>query len=751
MQMERLLSKFAISVLKVKFLNYLFMLFPSLILGYVSYYFDKNDFYTNPNFIILSEGNDERFVFFVFFIFAFILLAFQIGNIAESFVANFKQNKDSDTSPGSSNFLFTILVGVLLINVLIVLFALFGILNKTTLLVITIMIFILFHRELNSTFSFKFRFFSVIKFCFFSIFFILLIIKYALPINSDGDYVTHYLPYINSVTSIGSSGPNEYWYQYWYSFGNGVGFIFNMILDSNGQQLSGVLYFSILLLVLIYFLNYLGVVGIYNYLAILLIIVPIVKSNFAMFTKHHGFFALTILCLVVILTKILQSKDLINSEKILLYLLPISGILIYPSSVALFCLTIFIPKLRNRFRYFFTIVISYLIVLSTTYVKTGLPDATPWRFWRSFALEDTLYKIASPYLVALLDLGSDEKFGRFSLSNFNLTTDQLLSNQLYIKTFLTSNVFKLSIFLLIILFILSAIYGVVYFDRSTAIISNFFILVTIVIIFTIFASGQPISLVRSTWFFPILVFILLTLTLKNISFHFSRHIDVKSIFVLFIVTILTLSVIKNVIPSSSSLQYLKNRIPLLGNQVVGSENYNYDLSEFIISDSTSLNRNYFSTSWSSLVAPIHFTNINVATEVSSNLGTENYERIVFGTEQDAIDAFSDLGIKRIILTPLGANGLIPTSTFFSPKSLTRNTELIWHDGGNICILEIKSTEDDFDQEINSENKCIGFWSDYLNETSLVLRYKFDYLFLKNGFNPEKLIIPPSIKPGGGWQ
>ena len=258
---------------------------------------------------------------------------------------------------------------------------------------------------------------AIVFACVVSVFFLFL--HNALYIsNENGDYVTHYGPFYDLVLKSGGIWPNDVWYQYFYSKGEGVAFFSMALSDKLSKQLTAILFLLVGALVLFRMASEAMSSRLWGAVTALLSIALFVHNDSGAFEKHHAVVAMHLLALTYFLILLWRSAprerrfwSLVGGITcISLALLSPPACLYLFVTVALMTLAAWVFKKRflvvPQMIWIASATVTIAIVLVVNFATTGLPEITPFNTWLRFLDISKFSEWVSPHLITYLEQGS---------------------------------------------------------------------------------------------------------------------------------------------------------------------------------------------------------------------------------------------------------------------------------------------------------------------------------------------------------
>jgi hypothetical protein len=266
--------------------------------------------------------------------------------------------------------------------------------------------------------------------------FILLLNTFILNTQAplDGDFLTHYGQYYNAVISSGSLKPNDVWYHFFYSKGDGSSFLAIILSDISIKLLLSYCYLIFICFIIfntvlkntrVIFWSFFGV---YLFLNLLLI------DPTGAFSKQHLFIGFNITAIYYLLLKSIEK----NSNNNYLIIFPVSSICLISPPSTIYILGLLIGfifwKFINHSKGFIYLnikIIIYtisltLIIIYYNFLITGLYEITPYRTFTELGNYQAISNWISPYLLTYLDQGSNPNLGKFSFE-FNYIYSSFLT------------------------------------------------------------------------------------------------------------------------------------------------------------------------------------------------------------------------------------------------------------------------------------------------------------------------------------
>lgn len=246
----------------------------------------------------------------------------------------------------------------------------------------------------------------------------------------DGDYLTHYGPYYNSVIHNGSLALNEVWYQYFYSKGAGL-FYFSMLMtDQVGPLLVSFLFFIFTMLVIYAVIKRASTNSLWAIATVIFLLGAMAWPLEGFFIKHHCETAATMLSVVCAAVLMFSSE---KNRLFFLFIATVSQASIFVLSIQAGCYSfVFIglcacvagcQKKYNLFlKYNFVLGVGGIVVIFLmlyNYSVTGLYEITPFRLFLQFWDQEIFSKTYSPYLMFYLSEGSSPDLGTIGVTGIN--------------------------------------------------------------------------------------------------------------------------------------------------------------------------------------------------------------------------------------------------------------------------------------------------------------------------------------------
>jgi hypothetical protein len=368
--------------------------------------------------------------------------------------------------------------------------------------------------------------------------------------------------------------------------------------------------------------------------------------------------------------------------------------------------------------------------------------------------------LISPYLLATLDAGSGENFGKPSFSKFfynikDVITQNAFFNQL-IRTFPDKFLILISICTVIILIIWYTKINVNYYRSINLIV--FPILCFLIFLVAASISGQTISLSRGSWY----LFVFLLVSISVLFSDIEVRLRISAYLVNVVIVLICFAAW-----STSSMRFAHDynlSSYLLGKQSLNhyssiENKYLLNLSEAVIC--AQKDGKVLALFWDNKIGPAHLIKSGVTTSVSYSMGVDTYAKIAFGNTAEAISSFDKLHLRYLILPQdstsqldLGLGDASFTSKFalnkfFSPVS---NVD-------NFLILERKL---DSPKPKLLQNKCrnvvvtpkenlnINGWLKYKKEQEFPLHRMLQLKYNRYGINIVEVPLS-AANLGKGWQ
>jgi len=256
----------------------------------------------------------------------------------------------------------------------------------------------------------------------------MLCMKGLYPGNISGDYVHHYFPYFKEVLRTHSILPNDLWYQYYYSKGNGIVYLSMLLTDIEISTVVSCCFFFFSVLTIYSLVSKVSENKFIPLTACFLYQLMIyIDPYYSFFNTHHIIASSFYASILWVVIEMERSEETDRNLWMMGGMLIVAGFVIFfPPSfaiVALF-LVIMIVKcvimkdLRSAMRLASILVSGLLIIFSTfaiNYSITGMAEITPFRLFWKLADQKKLSEWVSPYLMVLLEQGTSKDIGGFKL------------------------------------------------------------------------------------------------------------------------------------------------------------------------------------------------------------------------------------------------------------------------------------------------------------------------------------------------
>lgn len=606
---------------------------------------------------------------------------------------------------------------------------------------------------------------------------ILIVITKAVPLSSDGDYLTHYGPYFNQVLDKGNTWSTDLWYHYWFSKGNGGGFLAISLTGAGGQvlySLASVLTLSLLLGSWIFLLSKSKFLGISTFL---ICVSFSTQSSVVELSKHHVDAATLLLTSAFSLWWIAQGFGIksVQVGKITWVFTSISFTLLIPIGLGYLTVLIFsisvatsvvdnaniIQVLRKNTQLLIFPAIGQIFVGLLNYSRTGFIEATPYRLWRNFADLSKLPTNVSPYLIAALDAGTTfENPSAFSIysSLYEFFLNGAVSSFLFLFVTPTRTLFVISSLVLILLIAKSWVTTNVAQHMTQKKISIYLGLTFFLSISPIAFLGQAVSLSRSSWYlwlYLLIIFASLISMPEHLSYLKISDLDypqTTSLLRRITITALPLVmvfcfVLPNQKPVIDLIKFSTGKINLT--QLSNQDSESLILLETIINQG-GCDKNFLSLNWNSFGGPLHLTQNQVISGMSYSMGRRGFTNLLFGSPSAAVSSLRELGIRCVFFNknaPL--DPYVSHSPAFQTASLNSNFKIVRLSQTTfLMILDGRS------QPSHPSNQNLGKTvSKILQENAISQTELYDFLaqkFKLYGFDPLEIPIFENEKPNG-WQ
>jgi hypothetical protein len=516
-------------------------------------------------------------------------------------------------------------------------------------------------------------------------------IRRVVAIGGGGDYLTHYGPYYEAVMRSGQTHNTELWYHYWFSKASGLGQILVICSEPNGFFVASFINLIIIASLIYVWLEHFTkakIVPISSGLFFLLI------TNYGIsrieLSKHHVDTALLVISSFVLGTLLVEAfakEELFKDKKFLLRsfsLITISLTAQQPAafgySILIFFLFWFFILINRKqiFLKFFLPAFLFqffclIFTLMLNYGRTGFFEAVPWRLWRNIANLEITNGLINPYLLATLDAGSGENFGKPSTLNlFNNIKDLIVYNPIF-NLFIRIFPDKVLLFSFIILMLVLLLWYALCDDRKLRFL-NLLVYPSLLFIFILVAagvSGQNVSLARGSWYLFVFPLLLVSIFLADIEFRHKKIDSVRDYFVFFLCFVVWTGSAMRFAYDQSFLHYLQGKQSL--NAYSANENkYLLNLSEAVLC--AKKDGGVLALFWDNKIGPAHLVGSGVETSVSYSLGRFTYAKLAFGDQQESITAFDSLDFRYIVL-PLNRSSQLDlslgNSSFVSQTALKK--------------------------------------------------------------------------------
>jgi hypothetical protein len=593
-----------------------------------------------------------------------------------------------------------------------------------------------------------------------SIIVIILIINSLLEntqISLDGDALTHYAQYYNEVISSGSLRPNDIWYHFFYTKGDGNSFLTILLSDISSKLLLSYSYLIFICLIIFdaIYKNtktiFWSLFGVYLYLILMTI------DSGGAFFKQHLFIAFNLSAIYHLMLYGLENK--LSSKFLILF--PISSICLIspPASIYIlgllvgFILWCFANKTRGYLYSYIKIGLFTLLLVATVlfynYLLTGLYEITPYRIFTEVGNYLSISQWISPYLITYLDQGSNPNLGKILFESNNVLDK--ISKEL--RWDILNFVFPRPLLLLSGVSAICYIFLKKFRTEDTLPVYLAIVLCSLACIAFLTVS-QSTSIYRSTSFITIFLAIIFAIgfflleSILGASSRFTNKIFIRQSTTLIVFLYFSISIIK----SPSLLDSYKLSLSLVSVDTFYKKyasNYDsivLDLRSRLGKDVKILN----------LAMPSNqlgrglLVGAGIQTEVSYSIGPM-WHQSVFESPKISSDLLKDLDINYFLLNRknIGIGG-IPHSSLFSDKNMNFYFKVIYENESWVALTWIDNNLPG--RELNQ--KELRDWGrlrsepasfiDLFNQVQGIYNYN-------NGNINMKPAVPPNLAPAKGWQ
>jgi hypothetical protein len=243
----------------------------------------------------------------------------------------------------------------------------------------------------------------------------------VLYINNDNlDYITHYGPYYDLVITSHNTLPNDVWYQFFYSKGEGVGFTSMILTDRQGKQVSAFLCFLIACIAIFDLMRKEFKSSLWATAGVMIIMSIFAVNDAGSFEKHHAAVASVLVAITYSAYHFFAADE--NNYRIWSASGVISimslAILSAPAVAYAWIVVgglVMAALISKRWRLAFNLTmwvalsgVLIVIVLAINYLVAGLPEITPFTLWLHWLDRGKFGTWASPHLLDYLVQGSSD-------------------------------------------------------------------------------------------------------------------------------------------------------------------------------------------------------------------------------------------------------------------------------------------------------------------------------------------------------
>ncbi len=577
--------------------------------------------------------------------------------------------------------------------------------------------------------------------------------------NENGDYITHYGPYYDAVLARHGIWPNDVWYQYFYSKGEGLGFLSMILSDRHGKHLSAFLCFTLACLAFFDLMRREFKSSFWAALGVIVAVSLFVRDDTGAFEKHHAGVA------SILVGMAYCSYQLFHAEKrdsmawtwggaaCAMSLVVLSAPAV-AYAVVLICGLAVYSAIMRRWSVA-RALISWLVasgiflgfVLVVNYAVTGLPEITPFGTWLKFLDRVSLAKWMSPHLIDYLEQGSAgfqrEGFGVKLLGALSATRLDRVVGLVFLK------------WGLIVVAVLAMVVGVILVSRRRwpsefGLLALICILVCSGVVAGYMAVSQPVSVYRASVFniffvTPLVIAFAIVIVRHGVATHLS----------VVVTTVLAVAVIGKAVvyANFTDPQKIEARLSFLVGQRSFADafalEYGVPPALYDLRFEYGRNERWLYLRATNEAGLAHFIGRGIETEVSYSLGPK-WHVIAYGTAGDAREELSRLGFNYFLLQVAEpVFGALPYSDLFSPTALEDHFRVVAR-VGSLVLLTWRNAGEPADPAMSL---FAEEWARTLSGSSfqdLYLRSRFIY-DVKTSGNGLPATALGELAPVPGWQ
>jgi hypothetical protein len=575
--------------------------------------------------------------------------------------------------------------------------------------------------------------------------------------NENGDYLTHYGPYYDAVLAQHGIWPNDVWYQYFYSKGEGFGFLSMSLSDRHGKHLSAFLCFTLACLALFDLMRREFKSSFWAALGVIVVVSLFVRDDSGAFAKHHAAVASILVGIAYCSYQLFYAEERDSrawawgGALCAMSLVVLSAPAVAYAAVLISGLAVFSAVIRRwsvaRTFISWLIVSGVLLgcVLVWNYAVTGLPEITPWGASLKFLNRVSFAEWVSPHLIDYMDQGSagfqvgglrTRLVGALGATRLDRIADLVFSNlRLMAVAILVVGVILASTRRWFTEFGLLALIGVLVCGGVVA---------------SYLAVSQPVSVYRASVFniffaTPLVIAIAMVIVRHAVATHLS----------FFVTTALTVVVIVKAVVYANVMdpQKIEARLSFLAGQRSLADahalEYGVPPALYELRFKYGKNERWLYLRATNEAGLSHFIGSGVETEVSYSLGPR-WHVIAYDTASNAREELDRLGFKYFLLQ-VGEPvfGTLPYSDLFSPTALGDHFRVVARVGSFVLLTWRNAGEPrDPAMRLLAEE-----WTRTLSESmlqDLYLRARFIY-DVKSSGNRIPSAALRELPPVKGWQ
>ena len=589
------------------------------------------------------------------------------------------------------------------------------------------------------------------------IFFIILTLlnnKALLPVT-NGDALTHYLPYYQQVIQNHGIWPNDLWYHFYLSKGSGLIFLAMLLTDFQATSLVSFCYLLISALTLFSLIQKSCTDRLWPLMAVIVYLSAFIYTpEWGSFEKQHIIMLGLISSIFWMIVFYNYVEPTAKKKCILILSLLIGSAIIFqptffPIMVIFLSIMTFLFLIQGKSEqvkhFCFLILVGSLLlifILFINYFVTGVFDVTPVKFFWQFADQTKFSKWYSPYLVEYLIEGSGKGMADFSMAHFNLKWFASLFRIDKVRFLFVHPIFSF-------LLVLSAAFGLAFTSRVKHYVSYLFVPAMVMICSAGLVSlsvNQPVSIFRS--FAVIIFFVIIALiTLWRMFFDniLTRLITVRkdmvSSLIAGAIVFLTIFDVYNFETLNTAYAGIKLNTGIESYKDFYSEKRIYYDNLEKIREFVGENARVLTYYWFPFVPYRNFE-----TEVSFAFKGD-WHQMVFEEPQKAMEAFKRNGLNYFVID-LNKNlyGTYPYSILFEPPNILKFFKIVWSNK-DIFLLTWRE-----DGEQGVSFRFLNEWKNKIERGQYEKLYnRMRYIYLNQKERSYPIYKDPNLKPVQGWQ